>query len=150
MTARTYAHYDEVAALDEVSLRELVRGGSSSERVWAAWRLALVVGPPAAGALTDALAEEPTAGVRAHWVIVLFSHGEIELVAVLAQHDPSPLVRETAARYLAPTVGRSTALAPTLAACLTDIEPRVRQTAVRHLASDPGPELSARVRGMVA
>jgi len=147
MTAATYADYDAVASLDPDTLRGLVRGGLPAERVWAAWRLALLVGPAADRDLTAALAEEPTAGVRAHWVIVLFSHGELDLVCVLAQYDPSPLVRETAVRYLAPTVGRSASVlvGPALAACLTDAAPRVRQTAVRHLPAEPGPELMARV-----
>ena len=147
----SYEHYDSLAELDEGALRGLIQRGRPDEKVWAAWRLALVAGGEADGTLTDALAEEPTAGVRAHWIIVLYSHGETDLVSVLAQHDPSPLVRETAVRYLAPTVGRPTTawLGPTLAACLADSAPRVRQTAVRHLAPSPGPELLARVQGMV-
>jgi hypothetical protein len=128
----------------------LLREGRPAEKVWAAWRLALVAGTGADHALADAMTDEPTAGVRAHWVIVLFSHGEIDLVGVLAQHDPSVLVRETAARYIAPLAGRSGAasLGPVLAACLTDPASRVRQTTVRHLAPSPGPPLLGRVHKM--
>ena len=128
-----------------------LKGAGPLEKVWAAWHLALVAGASADIALTDAMTDEPTAGVRAHWVIVLFSHGEHDLVAVLARYDPSALVRETAARYLAPIAGRSgvSKLGITLAACLLDRSSRVRQTTVRHLAPAPGEELLARVHGMV-
>lgn len=147
-----FEHYDALSDLDEAGLRALLRDGRPAEKVWAAWRLALVAGLSADPALTDAMTDEPIAGVRAHWVIVLFSHGEHGLVAVLAEHDPSPLVRETAARYLAPIAGRPGAskLGVTLAACLTDHSSRVRQTTVRHLAHAPGEELLARVHTMVA
>ena len=148
----SYAHFDALAALNVSGLRELLETGRPAEKVWAAWHLALSLGQEADGALTDAIAEEPTSGVRAHWIIVLFSHGETELVSVLAQHDPSPLVRETAVRYLAPTAGRPTTLAlgPALAACMADTAPRVRQTAIRYLAPRPGPELLARVESVAS
>ena len=143
-----FSHYDAVSQLDEQALRALLKDGRPSEKVWAAWHLALVAGAGADPALTDAITDEPTAGVRAHWVIVLFSHQEHDLVAVLAQYDPSALVRETAARYLAPIAHRST-LGVTLAACLTDRSSRVRQTTVRHLSPAPGEGLLSRVFSMV-
>ena len=144
--------FEAFRELDDEALRTLIVEGTPSQKVWAAWQLALSSGSGADAALTDAMCDEPTSGVRAHWIIVLFSHGESELVAVLAQHDPSPLVRETAARYLAPTAGRAEAVTihPALASCLSDAAPRVRQTAVRHLASEPGTALLNRVHQMVA
>ena len=139
--------FEALANCEEGELRGLIREGKPAEKVWAAWQLALVAGREADATLSDALSDEPSPGVRAHWVIVLFSHGESELVAVLAEHDPSVLVRETAARYLAPTAGRAESfpIHPALAACLGDTAPRVRQTVVRHLAEEPGEELFSRV-----
>ena len=142
--------FEALADLDSSELRVLIREGRPVEKVWAAWQLAIVAGRDADPALSDALSEEPSAGVRAHWIIVLYSHGESELVSVLAQHDPSALVRETAVRYLAPSADqpKTPALRPALGACMSDDAPRVRQTTLRHLAAAPGPELLERVYSM--
>ena len=149
-SSRAISDFESLEGLDESALRALIREGKPSEKVWAAWKLALNSKEDAQHTLSDAMTEEPTSGVRAHWVIVLFSQGELELVSVLAQHDPSPLVRETAARYLAPCATRSDppGLQPALASCLSDKAPRVRQAALKHLCSSPGEALLERVHGM--
>ena len=108
--------FADLQELDDASLRALVEGeGDEPERVWAAWAIALRAAggasdggkgsaPGAVGAmLGGALSREPSAGVRAHLVLVLMGQGERVAVAILARRDPSSLVRAAACRCLART-----------------------------------------------
>ena len=59
-----YDDHQTVARLREPELRRLTREGTPTEKVWAAWSLALLLGSDASEPLTETMITEPTDGVR--------------------------------------------------------------------------------------
>jgi hypothetical protein len=89
-----------VVALPEEAQRALLRTGDSAERVWAMWALALRLGANEADELRAILPSEPSAGIRAHLVVVLAGLGEHQLVHTIAVQDPDSFVRAVACQYV--------------------------------------------------
>lgn len=68
----------------ERELRELLRDGDGHDRVDAAFALALRLGRQALVDIEPSLERDP--GVRAHWLTILASFGEVAAVRTIAEH----------------------------------------------------------------
>lgn len=99
----TYGSYEAVRDLDEATLRHLLADGDRVERVWAAWSLAAILGRRAApGMLADGDIGR-SAGARRHLLVILAGLGERVVIRVMAEGDPSPMVRASGCQYLLQT-----------------------------------------------
>ncbi len=87
--------FDEVRALDDAALRQLLERGRPEQRVWAIWALAQRAGEAAGGLARDQV-HQPDPGVRRTLAVILASHGELDLLIALARHDPAQVVRASA------------------------------------------------------
>ncbi len=95
---RQLESFDDVRALTEGELHDLLDRGRPEQRVWAIWALAL--------RSSESVAElgsrrEPDAGVRRNLAVVLAGHGQLELLVALAKRDPAPEVRAAAMQLVA-------------------------------------------------
>lgn len=91
-------NFDDVRALEDLKLRELLERGRPEQRVWAIWALAL---RSTEEVIELAHREEPDAGVRRNLAVVLAGHGELDLLVALAKRDPAPEVRASAMQLVA-------------------------------------------------
>ena len=97
-----FERFADVVHQNTAVLRALLAGGGDApERVWAAWALALRQGASASPVLNDSAHAEPSAGVRAHFALMLVACGERAAAMTMARCDPSATVRATAFRCLA-------------------------------------------------
>ncbi|NVB79020.1 MAG: hypothetical protein HOV81_11530 [Kofleriaceae bacterium] len=92
-TGRELESFDDVRALAEGELHELLDRGRPEQRVWAIWALALRHADSVAGL---GARHEPDAGVRRNLAVVLAGHGQLDLLVALAKRDPAPEVRAAA------------------------------------------------------
>ncbi len=100
----TYGSYEAVRALDHDALRRLLTDGDRAERVWAAWALTAILGGQAA---PDILANGDvgrSAGIRRQLLVILAGLGEHLIVRILAEGDPSAVVRASGCQYLLQTL----------------------------------------------
>lgn len=88
--------FEEVARLDEAALRALLRGDSSTHRVWAAWALGLRDGRAMEEEARRRIRHEPSPGVRRSLAVMLAR--DADAMRVLALDDPNEFVRVTAWR----------------------------------------------------
>lgn len=119
MAAFSTNEFSDVAKLDELDQRRLLRAGDPQERVWAAWALGLRSLDRVARPLRHAVREVENEGTRRHYVVMLAGLHDIQTLEVLAQDDPSPAVRKTACQHLAGIATGSEALA--VASLLTEL-----------------------------
>ncbi len=126
--------FDEVEALDTDALRRLLTEGTERERVWAAWALGLRLGTQARPDLARASRREPDPGARRHLAVLLAGYRDLDLLAVMARHDPDGYVRASACQYLATVAPDSPAVRALLRERLAaDTFPPVRSTILQHL-----------------
>jgi hypothetical protein len=85
--------FSETAALSVEALRVLVSEGDAQQRVWASWRLALILGTEGLPQLRQHLDGDPDVGTRRNQLIVVAGLGERTLLHVFAEHEPDPLLR---------------------------------------------------------
>lgn len=95
--------YEQVASLEDESLRTLLRAGEPIERVWAAWTLGLRLGIQFAKELGAPNRTEPNPGVRRHVAVVLAGAAQRDALVALALGDPDEDVRATAAQLILQT-----------------------------------------------
>lgn len=133
--------FEEVDALDTDALRRLLTEGAERERVWAAWALSLRLGTQAWPELVWASRSEPDPGARRHLVVLLAGYRDMELLAVMARHDPDGYVRASACQYLAVLAPDSPAVRVLLRERLEDAFPAVRVAIVQYLRVPDGEDL---------
>lgn len=126
--------------LSEAELRRQLGSSDATERLWAAWRLALKQGAAAAGVLEDATENEPNEGVRRHLTTVLAGLGDWPVVRTIAADDPAVPVVATALVLLARQRN------PTDSSLLTALLERGDET-LEQAAATVAPELVALVDG---
>lgn len=140
-----YATARHVSRLADGQLRDLLSTGDGPERVWAAWALGTRTERRCVPDLVAALEREASEGVRRNLAVMLAGYGELDIVAGLARLDPSPLVRATAAAYLARCARRAAAgqgaadqaLVDLVAGCLAaERHPMVRRALLGALPPD--------------
>lgn len=90
--------FAEVALLDEAVLRILLRGESSTHRVWAAWALGMRDGRAMEAESRSRIQMEPNPGVRRSLAVMLAR--DPEAMTALALDDPNAFVRVTAWRLI--------------------------------------------------
>lgn len=90
--------FAEVALLDEATLRILLRGDSSSHRVWAAWALGMRDGKAMEAEARSRIQKEPNPGVRRSLAVMLAR--DPDAMRALALDDPNAFVRVTAWRLI--------------------------------------------------
>jgi hypothetical protein len=138
-----HASFDAVRELPEAVLRDLLASPEPTERVWAAWALALRIGSGSAPVLKKAAKLDPDQGMRRQLVVVLAAFGERDVVVALASDDPDPQVRATGCQYLVRLAVAQAALWPLVLARMRDGESIVRETLVLHLPAEAPPEVRA-------
>ncbi len=90
--------FAEVALLDEARLRVLLRGDSSTHRVWAAWALGMRDGRAMEEEARARIQKEPNPGVRRSLAVMLAR--DPDAMRALALDDPNEFVRVTAWRLI--------------------------------------------------
>ena len=90
--------FAEVAQLDEATLRILLRGDSSTHRVWAAWALGMRDGKAMEHEARARIYKEPNPGVRRSLAVMLAR--DPDAMTALALDDPNAFVRVTAWRLI--------------------------------------------------
>ena len=90
--------FAEVALLDEARLRILLRGDSSTHRVWAAWALGMRDGRAMEEEARARIQREPNPGVRRSLAVMLAR--DPDAMTALALDDPNEFVRVTAWRLI--------------------------------------------------
>jgi len=138
--------YRKFRTKPEGELLELLREGEPRERVWSAWALGERRGEEAAPVVREALAEEPHAGVRRHFLVMLAGWGDVDVVTALSRHDPDDYVRATATQYVAILSKTHPELLGVLDERFADATPRVRAAAVTFVSADASGGLGDRLR----
>lgn len=113
--------------------------GDPTERLWAAWALALST--PGAPEFSAHAVHEPSPGIRAAVCIILAARREVEPLCAMAVDDPTPLVRANACRMLARLAAPNDARLHELLRRRAegDVSPMVRAAVVDELRLDvPG------------
>ncbi|MCX4247650.1 hypothetical protein [Paraliomyxa miuraensis] len=85
--------FDDTDGASDELLRALLHTGDPQQRVWAAWRLALRQNQRARTQIRTELERTRDVGVRRNMLIVLAGLGEREVLRVLAEDEPEPLLR---------------------------------------------------------
>jgi hypothetical protein len=162
----TYESFEAVRDLDQNALRDLLTNGDRAERIWAAWALAAILGNKEA---PDILAQGEigqSPGVRRQLLVILAGLGERLIIRVMAEGDPSPVVRAASCQYLIQTwVPGETETTNVLKFCLfADPASEVRDEILKcaaldrlglgladlvALANDPSGDVRDRVIGLV-
>ena len=96
--------FAEVALLDEARLRVLLRGDSSTHRVWAAWALGMRDGRAMEEEARARIQKEPNPGVRRSLAVMLAR--DPDAMRALALDDPNAFVRVTAWRLISQVASR--------------------------------------------
>ncbi len=99
----TYDSYAAVRDLDHGALRRLLTDGDRAERVWAAWALTAILGRQAAPDILASGDVSRSAGTRRQLLVILAGLGERLIIRILAEGDPSSVVRASSCRYLLQT-----------------------------------------------
>ncbi len=147
MSAPGHSSFAEVSRLPDADVRRLLHTGDAQERVWAAWTLGLRLGSDVGPVVSQSVAQEPSAGVRRHLIVILAGAGDREAVQALAVSDPDEEVRATGLQYLARLTGPADpALQVVLADCLRN-EPCEDARVV--LLENLRPDADERVRSAV-
>src|SRR5688572_19639875 len=129
--------------------RVLVRG-DAQERVWATWLLAQRDAGMAVDRIGVAFEHEREVGVRRHMLVVLAGLGRRDVVRHTAAHEPAPLLRAEAARYLARLSEPSDVDAhEVLGARAIDIAPHVRAAIADATRADAPRGMVERVVGLL-
>lgn len=93
--------FESVAQLSPSEQRRLLDSGDEPERLWSAWAIALRLGSDAIPLLTKIEQSQVPEGLKRQLLVVLAGLGQRNLLATIADADPSPSVRATAtALYL--------------------------------------------------
>ncbi len=162
----TYESYEAVRELDPDALRRLLTDGDRVERVWAAWALMAILGGQAAPDILASGDISRSAGTRRQLLVILAGMGEQLIIRILAEGDPSSVVRASGCQYLLQTWQPGDAeTVRFLRFCLfADPAPEVRDeilksTALEHLglgiaelvslAHDPSEQVRGRVVSLV-
>ncbi|MCE9573374.1 MAG: hypothetical protein K8W52_09470 [Deltaproteobacteria bacterium] len=132
--------FDDARTLGEPELRARLRDGAPVERVWCAWQLGL----RRAGShdFAEQVKREPHPGVRRHLAVAVAGAHDVDVLVVMARHDPDSGVRSTA--MLLATRFAAAGLIPwaIIEAGLADEAPGVREAIVGALPEEaPGPAL---------
>lgn len=135
----------EMIKLSEYELRQLLSNDDAQVRLRAAWALGLKNAELADREVRKAALDEPSAGVRRHWVVMLVGYGDFEPVKLFALEDPNAYVRATACQYLSRVHQKSGDFHDVLVRCCSDSEKRVRGACVRQL---PKQEIELLHRGL--
>jgi hypothetical protein len=142
--------FSQTQALSRAQLRALLDQGEGdpTERVWAAWALALRGAD--AGELKAAMAAEPSSGVRRHLAVILAGQGEREALATLAKSDPSLEVRAEATFRLAQVARPTDGPLHELLGFLTGGDAPVREAVLLGIQDQAPDGLWARVAALLA
>lgn len=99
----TYESFEAVRDLDQNALRNLLANGDRAERIWAAWALAAILGSQEAPNILSGGEISRSPGLRRHLLVIMAGLGERLIIRVMAEGDPSSVVRAASCQYLIQT-----------------------------------------------
>lgn len=166
MPIATYESFEAVRDLDQNAVRDLLTNGDRAERIWAAWALAAILGRNEAPYLLAQGEISRSPGLRRQLLVILAGLGERLIIRVMAEGDPSSVVRAASCQYLIQTwAPGETDTTDVLRFCLfADPASEVRDEILKSaaldrlglglgelvtLANDPSVDVRGRVIGLV-
>lgn len=90
---KPYASFESTHEAEEDELRMLLEHGDAQQRVWAAWRLGLRLGDTGGPSVLAGFERAPDVGTQRNLLVVLAGLGEREVLRVVAENEPSAVLR---------------------------------------------------------